>query len=122
MDAWLPLETLAFDGTRMRANNRRAGTRTPDRLREMKKELAVKFAELEAKVAAADAQEDEVFGEQSCHTLSDELVHTLRADIDYATAEAKTTYGILGVKVWIFKGEIIGQRDDPAGSNVQSFG
>ena len=31
-------------------------------------------------------------------------LHTLRADIDYATAEAKTTYGILGVKVWIFKG------------------
>lgn len=49
-------------------------------------------------------------------------LHTLRADIDYATAEAKTTYGILGVKVWIFKGEIIGQRDDSAGGNVQSFG
>ena len=35
-------------------------------------------------------------------------LHTLRADIDYATAEAKTTYGIIGVKVWIFKGEILG--------------
>jgi len=35
-------------------------------------------------------------------------LHTLRADIDYATAEAKTTYGVLGVKVWIFKGEVIG--------------
>jgi small subunit ribosomal protein S3 len=35
-------------------------------------------------------------------------LHTLRADIDYATAEALTTYGIIGVKVWIFKGEIIG--------------
>jgi small subunit ribosomal protein S3 len=35
-------------------------------------------------------------------------LHTLRADIDYATYEAKTTYGILGVKVWIFKGEVIG--------------
>ena len=34
-------------------------------------------------------------------------LHTLRADIDYATAEAKTTYGIIGVKVWIFKGEIL---------------
>ena len=34
-------------------------------------------------------------------------LHTLRADIDYATAEAKTTYGIIGVKVWIFKGEVI---------------
>jgi small subunit ribosomal protein S3 len=34
-------------------------------------------------------------------------LHTLRADIDYATYEAATTYGILGVKVWIFKGEIL---------------
>lgn len=35
-------------------------------------------------------------------------LHTLRADIDYATYEAVTTFGILGVKVWIFKGEVIG--------------
>jgi small subunit ribosomal protein S3 len=34
-------------------------------------------------------------------------LHTLRADIDYATAEAKTTYGILGVKVWIYNGEVL---------------
>ena len=34
-------------------------------------------------------------------------LHTLRADIDYATAEAATTYGIIGIKVWIFKGEIL---------------
>ena len=33
-------------------------------------------------------------------------MHTLRADIDYGTAEALTTYGIIGVKVWIYKGEI----------------
>lgn len=33
-------------------------------------------------------------------------LHTLRADIDYATAEALTTYGIIGVKVWIYKGEV----------------
>jgi len=42
-------------------------------------------------------------------------LHTLRADIDYATAEAKTTYGILGVKVWIFKGEIIGAEEAQLG-------
>jgi small subunit ribosomal protein S3 len=36
-------------------------------------------------------------------------LHTLRADIDYGTAEARTTYGMIGVKVWIFKGEIIGK-------------
>ena len=34
-------------------------------------------------------------------------VHTLRADIDYATSEASTTYGQIGVKVWIFKGEVL---------------
>jgi small subunit ribosomal protein S3 len=39
-------------------------------------------------------------------------LHTLRADIDYATAEARTTYGVIGVKVWIFKGEVIGGRED----------
>lgn len=37
-------------------------------------------------------------------------LHTFRADIDYGTAIAKTTYGIIGVKVWIFKGEIIGKK------------
>lgn len=38
-------------------------------------------------------------------------LHTLRADIDYAVSEAKTTFGIIGVKVWIFKGEIIGKAE-----------
>ncbi len=37
-------------------------------------------------------------------------LHTLRADIDYATATAKTTYGTIGVKVWIFKGEVVEDR------------
>ena len=37
-------------------------------------------------------------------------LHTLRADIDYATTEASTTYGIIGVKVWLFKGEIFGHK------------
>ncbi|MEM1347509.1 MAG: 30S ribosomal protein S3 [Myxococcota bacterium] len=34
-------------------------------------------------------------------------LHTLRADIDYGLADAKTTYGVIGVKVWIFKGEVL---------------
>ena len=38
-------------------------------------------------------------------------LHTLRADIDYGTAEGSTTYGIIGVKVWIFKGEVIGGEE-----------
>jgi small subunit ribosomal protein S3 len=47
-------------------------------------------------------------------------LHTLRADIDYAYITAQTTYGILGIKVWVFKGEIIpGQTADPAGRENQ---
>ncbi|MFY0624801.1 MAG: 30S ribosomal protein S3 [Reichenbachiella sp.] len=38
-------------------------------------------------------------------------LHTLRADIDYAISEANTIYGKIGIKVWIFKGEIFGKRD-----------
>jgi len=37
-------------------------------------------------------------------------LQTLRADIDYGFAEARTTYGIIGVKVWVFKGEITGNE------------
>ena len=38
-------------------------------------------------------------------------LHTLRADVDYALAEANTTYGIIGVKVWIFNGEILDEKE-----------
>lgn len=44
-------------------------------------------------------------------------LHTLRADIDYATSTAKTTYGTIGVKVWIFKGEVVEGR---RGANTYS--
>lgn len=38
-------------------------------------------------------------------------LHTLRADIDYATSEASTTYGIIGIKVWVYKGDTLGRED-----------
>ena len=38
-------------------------------------------------------------------------LHTLRADIDYGTSEAKTTYGVIGIKVWVFKGEVLGRNE-----------
>ncbi len=41
-------------------------------------------------------------------------LHTLRADIDYGFAEAVTTYGVIGIKVWIFKGEVFGFGEQPA--------
>jgi small subunit ribosomal protein S3 len=46
-------------------------------------------------------------------------LHTLRADIDYALAEATTPYGIIGIKVWIFKGEIL-EHDPMAQDKRQS--
>ncbi len=41
-------------------------------------------------------------------------LHTFRADMDYALAEAQTTYGVIGVKVWIFRGEVFDQQEAPA--------
>jgi len=41
-------------------------------------------------------------------------LHTLRADIDYGFSEARTTYGVIGVKVWIFKGEVLAHNAEPA--------
>ena len=48
-------------------------------------------------------------------------LHTLRADVDYGTAEALTTYGILGVKVWIYKGEVfdLEAKNDAAGAGAK---
>jgi small subunit ribosomal protein S3 len=43
-------------------------------------------------------------------------LHTLRADIDYATSEASTTYGIIGIKVWVFKGEIANRHEQALAS------
>jgi small subunit ribosomal protein S3 len=40
-------------------------------------------------------------------------LHTLRADIDYGFAEAKTTYGVIGIKVWVFKGEVMAKNEQP---------
>ena len=45
-------------------------------------------------------------------------LHTLRADVDYGFVEAKTTYGVLGVKVWIYKGEIMAH--DPMALDKQA--
>jgi small subunit ribosomal protein S3 len=41
-------------------------------------------------------------------------LHTLRADIDYGFSEAKTTYGIIGVKVWVYKGDVLGRNEQPS--------
>lgn len=85
----LPLASLAFDGTRLRANNRKTGTRTPEELRQARQELEAKFAELEAKTAATDAQENEALGSDNGHQLREELadIQKRRARVDAALAE-----------------------------------
>ena len=47
-------------------------------------------------------------------------LHTLRADISYGVAEARTTYGIIGVKAWIFRGEVLTKEEDQQRSNVNA--
>lgn len=47
-------------------------------------------------------------------------LHTLRADIDYGTAEALTTYGLIGVKVWIYRGDVMSQREAQEATRVKS--
>ncbi len=49
-------------------------------------------------------------------------LHTLRADVDYAISEAQTVYGKIGVKVWIFKGEVYGKRDLSPNIGVMTSG
>jgi small subunit ribosomal protein S3 len=45
-------------------------------------------------------------------------LHTLRADIDYGTSEAKTTYGVIGVKVWVYKGDTLGRNEAPGAADA----
>ena len=47
-------------------------------------------------------------------------LHTLRADIDYGTSEAQTTYGVIGVKVWVYKGDHLNRGDAPVESDVNA--
>jgi len=47
-------------------------------------------------------------------------LHTLRADIDYGVSEAKTTYGVIGIKVWVYKGEVVGKGEQPAAPALPS--
>ena len=51
------------------------------------------------------------------YTEGNTPLHTLRADIDYAQKEADTTYGKIGVKVWIYKGEILPEKKNKGGNN-----
>lgn len=71
---FLRLEQLGFDGTRVRANNRRSGTRTPDELRKERDELAAKFDDLTRQAQEEDARDEEVFGARATHALPADLL------------------------------------------------
>ncbi|MDO5055823.1 MAG: 30S ribosomal protein S3 [Lautropia sp.] len=49
-------------------------------------------------------------------------LHTLRADVDYGTSEAQTTYGIIGVKVWVYKGDTLGRGEAPEAAEKEAAG
>ncbi len=49
-------------------------------------------------------------------------LHTLRADIDYGFSEASTTYGIIGIKVWVYKGEMLGRNERPVAAEPENEG
>lgn len=68
-------QRLGFDGTRVRANNRRRGTRTPVELQQERAELAARYEELERQAAAEDACGDTLFGSHSRHELPPKLRH-----------------------------------------------
>ena len=75
--------------------------------RAMKKavQTAMKFGAKGIKVASAGRLGGAEMSRREWYREGRVPLHTLRADIDYGLAEAKTTYGVIGVKVWIFKGE-----------------
>ena len=98
MDATLVAENIALQLTR-RVAFRRA----------MKKAVSssLKFGAKGVRVACAGRVGGAEMARREWYREGRVPLHTLRADIDYGTAVAKTTYGVIGVKVWIFKGEVL---------------
>ncbi|GBD98771.1 30S ribosomal protein S3 [bacterium BMS3Abin07] len=77
--------------------------------RSMKKAVAssMRFGALGVKVACAGRLAGAEIARSEWYREGRVPLHTLRADIDYGFAEAKTTYGVIGIKVWIYKGDIL---------------
>ena len=98
MDATLVAENIALQLTR-RVAFRRA----------MKKAVSssLKFGAKGVRVACAGRLGGAEMARREWYREGRVPLHTIRADIDYGTAVAKTTYGVIGVKVWIFKGEVL---------------
>ena len=98
LDATLVAENIALQLVR-RVAFRRAMKRAVS--------SALKFGAKGVRVASAGRLGGAEMARREWYREGRVPLHTLRADIDYGTALAKTTYGIIGVKVWIFKGEVL---------------
>ncbi|HFQ81342.1 MAG TPA: 30S ribosomal protein S3 [Desulfobacterales bacterium] len=83
--------------------------------RAMKKavNMALKFGAKGIKVACSGRLGGAEMSRREWHHEGRVPLHTLRADIDYGVAESLTTYGIIGVKVWIFNGEVLPETEQP---------
>ena len=81
--------------------------------RAMKKSvnMALKFGAKGIKIACSGRLGGAEMSRREWYREGRVPLHTLRADVDYGVAEAKTTYGIIGVKVWIFKGEVLTEAE-----------
>ena len=101
VDAFLVAQTIATQLERRVAFRRAIRRVTQNAMRLGAKGIKVRLA---GRIGGVEIARAETYAEGRVP------LHTLRADIDYAATEALTTYGILGIKVWIFRGEIIGAR------------
>jgi len=101
LDAQLVAENIAFQLER-RGSFRRAMRQAQQR--------ALKLGAKGIKVMVSGRIAGAEIARTEWHTEGNVPLHTLRADIDYGFAEAKTTFGQLGVKVWIYKGEVLPER------------
>ncbi|MFZ5776459.1 MAG: 30S ribosomal protein S3 [Thermodesulfobacteriota bacterium] len=84
--------------------------------RAMKKSvnMALKFGAKGVKISCSGRLGGAEMSRQEWYREGRVPLHTLRADVDYGVAEARTTYGVIGVKVWIFKGEVLTDADQAA--------
>lgn len=110
LDAQLVAENVAAQLTR-RVSFRRAMKQAVSRARRLGAE-GVKIC-CAGRLGGAEMARTEWYAEGKVP------LHTLRADIDYGFAEAKTTYGTIGVKVWIYKGEVLPERGGMANADAQ---
>ncbi|NDY41314.1 30S ribosomal protein S3 [Dissulfurirhabdus thermomarina] len=76
--------------------------------------MALKFGAQGVRIACAGRLGGAEMSRREWYREGRVPLHTLRADIDYGFAEAKTTYGVIGVKVWIFKGEVLPEKEAEA--------